>query len=161
MTAWPGFDPEWEAERLWHAQQAGALERLMANAERAAGLDATDEDVRAALEATGALGQRATDCALLRDLIDRRPDLNACALRPGQAVHVHARERLLADAAPGGPEYFERMEYHHDRDTLIADLAACRTFLERVEADGDDDAVRCRWDDLIMRARALAGWWPK
>jgi hypothetical protein len=37
-----------------------------------------------------------TDIALLRDLIDRRPDLNAVALRPGQAVHVHALERVLA-----------------------------------------------------------------
>lgn len=100
------------------------------------------------------------DIVLLRDLIDRRPDLNACALRPGQAVHVHALERILADLQPGGPEYTERMCYHHDRDTLIADFAALKTFEEMCAYDeGEEIPVKPgEIDELIHRARELAGY---
>jgi hypothetical protein len=126
---------------------------------RASALDATSEDVEGHWEPmtpAGRFNQRTADCAVLRHLIDRRLELNSVALRPGEAVHVHALERLLADAAPGGPEYFERMVYHHDRDTLIADLAAVRTWAELT--DGDDGGKPAGMDELIMRARALAGW---
>jgi hypothetical protein len=100
------------------------------------------------------------DIWLLRDLIDRRPDLNAVALRPGQAVHVHALERILADLAPGGPEYFERMCYHHDRDTLLADFAALETFEEMCGYDeGEEPPIKPgEVDALILRARELAGY---
>lgn len=42
------------------------------------------------------------DVAILRDLIDRRPELNAVALRPGQAVHAHALEHVLTVLAECG-----------------------------------------------------------
>jgi len=77
-----------------------------------------------------------------------------------KCVHVHALERILADLAPGGPEYTERMCYHHDRDTLIADLAALKTFEEMCAYDEDEEipVKPGEVDELIVRARELAGW---
>jgi hypothetical protein len=96
------------------------------------------------------------DAALLRDLIDRRPELNACALRPGQAVHVHALERLL-DRDHGRPAV-EAMCINHDRDTLLAELAALRTWDEEL-ADAENEVERPppvnTLDELIRRARHL------
>lgn len=100
------------------------------------------------------------EVAVLRDLIDRRPGMNACALRPGQAVHVHALERILADLQPGGPEYTERMCYHHDRDALLADFAALETFEEMCAYEGEEEVPikPGELDTLIQRARELLGY---
>lgn len=81
----------------------------------------------------GDLGE--IDLTLLRLLVDRRPELNACALRPGQAMHVHALERVLkwVEDAHGGPPAARRAapaaeestpgrepSYEVLRDTLLA-----------------------------------------
>ena len=82
----------------------------------------------------------------------------------GVTLDPHAAARLAAHSFMCVTPLYEHPApaQQQDRDTLIADLASCRTFEELMGVDDDNaDEPPLKpfpWDELIMRARALSGW---